>query len=235
MFQNDGFRCRSWRSGRAQVAVEDGGARGRWTMRIWRRRRTKKSRTSTLLMKETLASLRFGKQIVLEWGISSKVENADGERERARRAALLDWDGDYSHFQRDEVQPVETCWNIATCHQDDLQDVKKFSKVNCRSRRRRGRRRMLICIQKLKKSQKLIVKAGGGGDDRASSRSSQHPSQLETIAGFFLSFCFGSILHWISFVLDRSTTLLAWITLSLTTTTSLTTRAHIQGLSIIAV
>ena len=81
-----------------------------------------------------------GEHIVLEWGISSKVENADGERERARRAALLDWDGDYSHFQRDEVQPVVTCQYIGTCHQDDLQDVKKFPKVNFWSRQRRRRR-----------------------------------------------------------------------------------------------
>ena len=140
LVQNESFRCRSWRSGRAQVAVEDGGARGRRAMRIWRRRRRKKNRRSTMSMKETLASLRFGKQIVLEWGISSKVENADGERERARRAALLDWDGDYSHFQRDEVQPVVTCQYIGTCHQDDLQDVKKFPKVNFWSRQRRRRR-----------------------------------------------------------------------------------------------
>ena len=84
----------------------------------------------------------------------------------------------------------------------------------------------------LKSSKKLSVEAGGGGDDGATSRTSQHPSQLETIAGFSLSSCFRRILHWISFVLDRSTTLLAWTTLSLTTMTSLTTRAHIQGLSI---
>ena len=72
LVQNESFRCRSWRSGRGRVAVEDGGARGRRTMRIWRRRRTKMSRRNTMSMKETLASLRFGKEIVLEWGISSQ-------------------------------------------------------------------------------------------------------------------------------------------------------------------
>jgi len=32
----------------------------------------------------------------------------DSEGERARRAALLDWDGDYSHFQRDEAEEETT-------------------------------------------------------------------------------------------------------------------------------
>ena len=40
-----------------------------------------------------------------EMTIFLKVEE-ESEGERARRAALLNWDGDYSHFQRDEVPPV---------------------------------------------------------------------------------------------------------------------------------
>ena len=72
LVQNESFRCRSWRSGRAQVAGEDGGAGGRRAMRIWRRWRRKMSRRRTMSMKETSASLRFGEQTVLEWGISSQ-------------------------------------------------------------------------------------------------------------------------------------------------------------------
>ena len=40
----------------------------------------------------------------------------------------------------------------------------------------------------IESSQKLTVKSGGGGDDGASSRSSQHPSQLEIVAGFSFPF-----------------------------------------------
>ena len=90
-----------------------------------------------------------------EMTIFLKVEE-ESEGERARRAALLNWDGDYSHFQRDEVSPVLTSvhrpigipfdWAISNSH----------------------------------------LPPGRGRDHWASSRSSQHSSQLETLPGFFL-------------------------------------------------
>ena len=65
--------------------------------------------------------LRGRGRLWLRWGQQSdcprsgnivKVEE-DGEGERGRRAALLNWDGDYSHFQRDEVPPKTVLSHLA--------------------------------------------------------------------------------------------------------------------------
>ena len=171
--------CRSWRSGRAQAVGGDGGARGSST----------RNETLRIIMwtRETLASLRSWIRLlsIHVVKIFKKVED-DSEGERARRAALLDWDGDYSHFQRDEV----------TCP-----------------------------------SSKAPLESGPDSRPRRKPRSPlQIRSTFESVGDSprFLSFSFyrGLIFFDVFFRLIIQP---AWITLSSTTTTSLTMRAHIQG------
>ena len=157
----------------------DGGARGSST----------RNETLRIIMwtRETLASLRSWIRLlsIHVVKIFKKVED-DSEGERARRAALLDWDGDYSHFQRDEV----------TCP-----------------------------------SSKAPLESGPDSRPRRKPRSPlQIRSTFESVGDSprFLSFSFyrGLIFFDVFFRLIIQP---AWITLSSTTTTSLTMRAHIQG------